>query len=271
MLAPQNLPKISCLLVTAAGRWDRLLLSYRCYLDQTYPNRELVIVNEGPPEYQEQLRELTEGREDVKCIFLRGDYTLGGLRNIAMQLCNGDLFVQWDDDDYNTPERLAVQYAFMATKPKARACFLGDQLHYYFPTKQLYWDNWWFKMSAGMKKWGLIPGTIMAYRKDFPYRYPSSGDFARAAEDSVLTGAMCDEEESRVEILCGRGYMQMYTFHAKNVWDMEHHLNISKLRGCDSQYVWTNREYVSRTLRYLKLEPPIEVMGCEGLAFVYKG
>jgi glycosyltransferase involved in cell wall biosynthesis len=102
-------PKISCLMVTANGRFETFIRAARCYADQTYPNRELVVVNEGTKEYQRQIAEHLAGRDDVRLIFLDGKYTLGGLRNIAIRLCQGPLFCQWDDDDFNSPERLALQ------------------------------------------------------------------------------------------------------------------------------------------------------------------
>src|SRR4051812_40955970 len=116
-LSDSRPPKISCLLVAAAGRFDCFRRSVKCYLDQTYPNRELVIVNEGPREYQDQIADHLSGRADVRFVFLNGEYTLGALRNISVALSRGDLFVQWDDDDFNAPARLAVQYAYLKKHP----------------------------------------------------------------------------------------------------------------------------------------------------------
>ena len=260
-------------MVTAGGRFDYLKRSYQCYLDQTYPNRELVIINEGPDEYQWAISKLVEGRTDVRKVFLHAEkreYTLGGLRNVAVACCHGDLWMQWDDDDFNAPERIAVQYSHIARCPQCRVCFLGDQLHFYFDTNELYWENWWWYQSGGLKKYGLIPGTIMAYKKDFPYKYPSSGQFARAAEDSVLTNRYCDERPGQVEIMSEFGYMQIYSFHGKNVWDVQHHQGISKNRGVYVDYLIKHRERVSRTLRYMNFPGEIKVMGRDGLAFSYR-
>jgi glycosyltransferase involved in cell wall biosynthesis len=260
-------------MVTAEGRFETLKRSYQCYLDQTYPNRELLILTDGSDEYKWNISKLVEGRDDVRKIYLKakkGEYTLGGLRNIAVGCCTGDLWMQWDDDDFNAPERIAVQYSFLARRPNAMLCFLGDQLHYYFDKKILYWNNWWWYQSGGMKKYGLIPGTIMAYKKNFPYKYPSSGQFARAAEDSVLTNWMCDNMPSSVEILTEFGYLYMYSFHGKNVWDVEHHINISMNRSLYIDYMIKHRERICRTLKYLNLADEVQVMGRDGLAFTYR-
>lgn len=262
--------KISCLLVTANDRFEYFERSFKCYCDQTYPNRELVIVNEGSKEYQEKIAEHVSGRDDVRLVFLDEDYCLGALRNISIALCHGDIFVQWDDDDFNAPERLMVQYNYLRRKPKARVCYMTDQLHYYFDAKTLFWNDWWRIHSGGWKKFGLIPGTIMAYKEGFPYRYPSSGEHASAGEDSVLAYDLCETHDEQVVLLEDIGHLHVYSFHGKNVWDIRHHMNISMVRGVQAFYLIENRDKITRTLDYLKLSDEIKVMGKDGLAFIYE-
>jgi len=261
-------PKISCLLVTANGRIEYFRRSFQCYLNQTYPNRELVIVNEGSLQYQQQIRECVGQREDVRFIFLDGKYTLGALRNISIALCHGDLFVQWDDDDFNMPERLATQYAYLSKHTNARVCYLTDQLHYYFPTQQLYWENWEHFLSGQVQEFSLIPGTIMAYKEGFPARYPSAGTFASAGEDSVLAHQLCEKTE--VILLRDKGYLHVYSFHGKNVWDIQHHQVISTHRSMTIPFMIKHRNRICRTLDHLQLADKITVMGREGLAFLYE-
>lgn len=255
-------------MVTAAGRLDQFERSLRCYQDQTYPNRELVIVNEGPPEYQKQIAARVQDRSDVRLVFLNGRYTLGALRNISVGLSFGDLWVQWDDDDFNMPQRLAVQARFLLRQPKAKVCFLSDQLHYYFPTQQLFWNNWKIH-SGGQKRFGAIPGTVLA-RRDFSFRYPSSGDWARAGEDSVMVGDVCRVDQSQLSLLSDHGYLQIYSFHGKNVWDVEHHLKISEVRGMPRSYMIRHRELLSQTLKYMDFAESVSVMGSDGLAFIWR-
>jgi glycosyltransferase involved in cell wall biosynthesis len=269
MLKLGLLPKISCLMVTAPNRLEYLKRSFRCFCDQTYPNRELVIINDGPAEYQDAIANVVGDRSNVRLLFLKEmGYTLGALRNIGVALCKGDIYVQWDDDDFNAPERLMVQCSRLL-KCSARMCFLSDQLHFYFPTKQLFWDNWKLH-SGGWKKFGLIPGTIMAWVKDFPYRYPSAGEFAGAGEDSVMTHKICDEHSRDVKLLEGIGYHHVYSFHGKNVWDIEHHLEISKVRGLKREALLNHREHITRTLDYMQLADEIQVVGKDGLAFIWR-
>lgn len=261
------IPKISCLMVTADGRLDYFKDSYRCYRNQTYPNKELVVVTDAGQEYKDQIAAIVNGSEDVRLVFLNGRYTLGALRNISMSLCEGEVFVQWDDDDFNMPDRLMVQYGWLS-KSGCRVCYFGDQLHYYFPTQELYWENWFEFLSNCSIRYGLIPGTLMAYSNGFQVKYPSAGKHAKAGEDSILSDLLVSS--TSVSLFKGRGNLQVYSYHGKNVWDLEHHLNISKWRSHDIQFMNKHRKVIVDTLRYMNFSPVVRVMGRDGLAFVYE-
>lgn len=266
-----DLPKISCLMVTANNRFETFKISVECFVNQTYPNKELVIVTDAPKDYQQKLADYVSNLDSIRLIFLDGWYSLGALRNISMALCFGDVFVQWDDDDFNAPDRLAIQYSFLSRK-KAKVCFLSDQLHYYFNNKCLFWEDWAQHCSNGIKQFSLIPGTIMAYKKNFHNKYPSAGDFCSAGEDSVLTTKLCENDiyDKNVVLMSGYGYMQVYSYHGNNVWDLEHHMRISRNRSLDCNHLLIHRERICSTIDYLKLGGTIRVMGREGLAFIYE-
>lgn len=261
------LPKISCLMVTADGRIDYFKQSFRCYIKQTYPNKQLVVVTDAGQEYKDQISEIVADREDVRLVFLNGRYTLGALRNISLKMGDGDIIVQWDDDDFNMPDRLMIQYGWLSKTDK-RVCYLGDQLHYYFHTKQLYWENWWEFHSNYSLRYGLIPGTLMAYRDGFSARYPSSGSKCRAGEDSVLSDELVFKNQ--VTILKGKGNMQIYSYHGNNVYDIEHHLAISQYRSHDISFMNKNRSKICDTLKFMNFSSNVKVMGRDGLAFVFE-
>lgn len=269
MIFAPFLPKISCLSVTAAGRFDLFQKSVRCYFDQTYTNKELIVVNEGPKEYQEQIADFLKDREDVKLIFLNDWYSLGALRNISVAFASGDIFVQWDDDDFNLPERLVAQYNHLVRHRRSNICYLSDQLHYYQTTNQLFWENWAEFCSGGWKKHSLIPGTLMAWKNAFNHRYPSGGPKCSAGEDSVLSDELC-EDEDRVTLLSGIGYLQVYSYHGLNVWNIHHHSDISDHRSVPISQMLSYRDQICRAIDYLKFPGEVKVMGRNGLAFKHE-
>ena len=261
------LPKISCLMITADKRFEYAKESIRCYVNQTYTNKELVIVTDASLEYVDLLKGLILDRNDIRIVHLKGKYTLGALRNISLKLAEGEIYVQWDDDDFNMPDRLIIQYGWLS-KTNKNVCYFGDQLHYYFPTKQIYWENWWEFHSNYSLRYGLIPGTLMAYRKGFIARYPSAGEKCKAGEDSVLSDYLV--ENGQVTIVKGRGNLQIYSYHGNNVYDIEHHLGISKYRSHNIAFMNQNRSKICNTLKYMNFSSSVKVMGRDGLAFIYE-
>lgn len=253
-------------MITAKGRFEYFRRSYQNYVDQTYPNKELVIVNDEISDYQKQIADFVADRNDVLLVFLRQRYTLGNLRNLSIRLCSGDIFAQWDDDDFNMPERLSVQYNWLS-KHSYQVCYLTDQLHYYFDLRELYWESWQLFQSGNHIKYSLIPGTIMAYTKDFNFHYPVLGDQAKAGEDTVLSDQIVDA--GVVTLLSNFGFLNVYSYHGKNVYDIEHHLRISKNRSYRINEMRTRRNEIAKTLNYLGLND-VKVMGREGIAFLHK-
>src|SRR5690606_35063462 len=94
---------------------DRPRLARRavgCFLAQTYPNAELVIVDDGRVDYGPMLASLG-GRVPIHYHRLRPEpgRRLGALRNESLDRAAGEYVVQWDDDEWYHPERVARQMA----------------------------------------------------------------------------------------------------------------------------------------------------------------
>jgi tetratricopeptide (TPR) repeat protein len=86
-----ELPKISCLMVTH-GRLALARRAIRCYAEQTYPKRELVIVSDGEPRYRHALERYVAylALDTVRFIYPETDQLpLGQLRNISLDAADG--------------------------------------------------------------------------------------------------------------------------------------------------------------------------------------
>ena len=218
-LQPYELPKISCLMVTH----DRLSLArraIRCFADQTWPERELVIVTDGDLRYRRALTCYVEhlGLKTVRFVHPGSDrLALGQLRNVALDAAHGDVICQWDDDDCYHPERLAVQFAHMR-ESNARACFLTDHLHLLEKDRALVWVDWTVGGKSGEGQ--LLPGTVMAF-KDRRFRYPESGPYVSRGEDSVFLHELY--RSVPVAPLSGMGHLYLYSYHGRNTFSKEHH------------------------------------------------
>jgi hypothetical protein len=262
-LRPHEPPKISCLMVTH----DRLSLArraIRCFADQTWPERELVIVTDGDPRYRRALACYVEhlGLQTVHFVHPGSDQlALGQLRNVALDAAHGDIICQWDDDDCYHPERLAVQFAHMRDS-NARACFLTDHLHLLEKDRALVWVDWTVGGKSGEGQ--LLPGTVMAF-KDRRFRYPESGPYVSRGEDSVFLHELY--RSVPVAPLSGMGHLYLYSYHGRNTFSKEHHYNLRRFSASRSR-LNEKVETIRQALEYYPVPKPVTVLGSDGVAFV---
>lgn len=82
-------------------RPERVEEMLQCFLDQTYPNKELIIFNDEPSQ------QLAFDHPQVTIVNWPKKITsLGRKRNMAISLCKGELVFPVDDDDLYSPEKI---------------------------------------------------------------------------------------------------------------------------------------------------------------------
>ncbi len=175
-----SFPLVSCLMTT----YDRLSLAKHAILSfaaQTYPEKELIVVSDGPARFRGSLARYVAALGIARVRFVdagsRTALTLGRLRNLSVDAAAGEIVCQWDDDDYSHPERLQLQ-ADELIRADAGACFLTDHLQFIDEQGALYWVDWRLaRAESGMDH--LAPGTMMM-RRDPRFRYPEDGPFGAA-------------------------------------------------------------------------------------------
>jgi glycosyltransferase involved in cell wall biosynthesis len=103
-------PLVSCLMPTA----DRPAFvpgAVRCWLEQTYDNKELVVLDNGKQPIQHLLP------QDNRISYARTTKSaLGEMRNRACELARGEVLCHWDDDDWSAPDRLERQVELLQTR-----------------------------------------------------------------------------------------------------------------------------------------------------------
>ena len=113
---------VSCLMVTR-NRLEQAKIAVRSFRRQTWPSRELVIVDTTEADdLPRWVTSLNNSRIRVK--FMPGcTDSLGDMRNVSIEEATGNYVCQWDDDDLSHPARLEVQIAAMRAT-EAQASFL---------------------------------------------------------------------------------------------------------------------------------------------------
>lgn len=93
---------LSCIMPTS----DRRALvpqSIRNFLRQDYPNRELIIVDDGT----DPIADLIPEDPRISYVRLPERQTIGAKRNLACERAKGKIIAHWDDDNWIADWRLS--------------------------------------------------------------------------------------------------------------------------------------------------------------------
>jgi hypothetical protein len=110
--------------VTGTMRPHLLEKAVRQYLDQTYPNKELVVVFNGAIDEVAAIRAKYRDRADIVFSALPTDRHAGSLLNFGVRQGTGQYFFRVDDDDYYGPNYI---YDCMVHLRSVNADVLGKQ------------------------------------------------------------------------------------------------------------------------------------------------
>lgn len=158
--APQRQPLVSCIMPTA-NRRGFVPQAIRDFLAQDYPQRELLIVDDGT----DPVEDLVPAHPDIRYVRLEQRRSVGAKRNIACELSRGELIAHWDDDDWRSPAWLSSQVRLLASSG-ADLCGL-DRVYFWRPESAEAWQYRW----DGRSHW-VCGGTLCyrrAYWRDAPF------------------------------------------------------------------------------------------------------
>jgi len=212
-------------------------------LQQTYPNKELIIIDDGQEDYAPILADVPAGELRYIKLDPAPGQVLGTLRNRSLEEATGDFKAQWDDDDWYHPERIERQAQVLMGDTNDQAegghaqdnhaqdnhaqgnhaqdnhaqdnhaqgadacCLAGSLMHVDHPE---YFDL----PYVGYLPHG-IPGTIMHRRND-TIRYPSE----RAGEDTTYLDHWLGKRYQKLP--ASEAGLFIRCFHGTNTWEMNH-------------------------------------------------
>ena len=184
-------------------------LSVKSFVEQTHPNKKLLIINDG--EYS--LSDLNSNEvEEIRVDNSDGKLKLGGLRNVAFDyMQEGDVWVQWDDDDWRHPNLLETQYKYLIDN-NVTACFLYKQVRYFFALNHAKpFNRGRPRPRQGNRKYGIW-GTIMARFDGNCELYPN---LAKAEDDHIYPHQQINSVQTPAHY-----YIRF--IHGYNTWKIHH-------------------------------------------------
>ncbi|MCP4289319.1 MAG: glycosyltransferase family 2 protein, partial [Gammaproteobacteria bacterium] len=156
----KHLPLVSCIMPTH-NRRPFVGKAIEYFLRQDYPDRELIIVDDGTDPIEDLVP------DDPRIHYLRQDHkrTIGAKRNLACKEAQGEIIAHWDDDDWIAPWRLRYQVESLV-KEQADICGL-DKLLFYDPKSG---QSWQYVYPERGRLW--VAGGTLCYTKAFWKRNP---------------------------------------------------------------------------------------------------
>ena len=209
LVAEDELPLISCIMPTA-NRRPFVKLALEHFAQQSWPARELIVVDDGA----DPVEDLVRGAPDVRYLRLARKTTIGGKRNLACREARGTLIAHWDDDDFYGPDRLRRQVEpILRGEADLTGLTMSHVLH--LDSGQF----WTAKRELHKRMFvGDVPGGTLMYRESLlrsGLRYPE----VNLAEDAAL-----------IQQATARGHrllrvetpgLFVYVRHGKNTWQFE--------------------------------------------------
>jgi O-antigen biosynthesis protein len=199
-------PLVSCVMPTR-NRRALALNAVELWRRQTWEERELIIVDDGDDGLEAALP------SDPRIVYLRAPAgeSIGAKRNRACERARGEVIVQWDDDDWYGPSRLAVQVEPIVDGRADVTALRCDTV-----LDLAAWE-WWSPDAAIHARLfvGDVHGGTLAFRRDLwlrGSRYPNRS----IAEDAWLLGDVL-RRGARLHRLDGRGHF-VYVRHDSNSW-----------------------------------------------------
>lgn len=146
---------VSCIMPTY-NRRHFVPQAIKYFLRQDYPNRELIIVDDGT----DPIADLVPKDERIRYLGQPPQNMLGTKRNLACSAASGEIILHWDDDDWIADWRVTYQtQALLASQADVSGL---NKLFFY---DQISSQGWQYQYNDNGKPW--LMGCSLCYRKDF--------------------------------------------------------------------------------------------------------
>lgn len=255
---PAPSPHVACILPTRdRPRFVRQAVGY--FLRQDYPQRSLIVMDDGVEPVKELLTELIpQGDSRVRYVRLNPESSLtrGAKRNRGCELApEGALIAHWDDDDWMAPDRLSRQVRTLLAAD-ADLCSAAGVLHFRPGTGQSWRERGDYHTSS-----------TLLYRKSV-WRRSRLADRTGHEEAPLLT-SLSPERVVRIS----RPDFYVVMLHDGNTlgrnvrdaarWEpVDTAVTVAPLLGDDAGFYARDRERIARargTVRVRALTAPVSV------------
>jgi glycosyltransferase involved in cell wall biosynthesis len=195
--------KVSGILPTR-GRSEWAQQAVECFLAQDYPDKELVIADDGddPSFNYSALSNLFFGHYPVLYFILDQRMSIPLKRNYLVGKANGEYIAHFDSDDWSDPGRLSDQLDRLEDSGKAVTGY----------REMLFFDEARQKLGVYRGDSNYVLGTSLMYRREWAIAHPFSPELAVGEDNNFVFVAAF---ENQLVTALGRG-LQVARVHPGN-------------------------------------------------------
>jgi glycosyltransferase involved in cell wall biosynthesis len=186
---------VSCIMPTF-NRRHFVPLAIKCYESQDWPNKELIVVDDGA----DCVKDLCDAVPSCRYFRTEKFTTLGEKVNFCCEQAQGEIIVTWDDDDWYAPNRITDQVT--------RLIESGKSLSGYHSI--LFYDG--TRASKYQGSMNYATGSSQVYRKEFwaQHRFESKD----IGYDSTFSG---QAQRAQQIVSVDGGQMLVARIHGKSI------------------------------------------------------
>ena len=137
-LSGDGLPLVTCIL-PARGHGELVARAIECFLAQDYPNKELVIVDDGVPS-----SDVVPQDDRIRHVRLESAVSLGDKRNRGCEVARGTIIAHFEARDWHAPSRLSRQVHHLVAR-KVHMTALSEESP--VADTLVYWRVVWEKLT----------------------------------------------------------------------------------------------------------------------------
>lgn len=212
-------PLISCIMPTA-GRANMVRQSMQFFMQQDYPNTELIIVYNKPTDLPDEWygMSVADFPSNIKLVQAITKVT-GAKRNEACRYAEGQIIAHWDDDDIYNNDRLTIQ-AIPILNGQADITGLQNFVFFDAATSKS-WQPSRIKFSKLYE--GNVHGGSLVYNAEIWHRVAKYSNLIVGEDAAFLKKALKNLPNLRLQAVNG-GSSFVYVRHNKNAWHIENEL-----------------------------------------------
>ncbi len=197
---------MTCLCLTR-NRRQWLPKAIDCFINQTYPYRELLIIADGA-----DVADLVPNDDRIRLVHINRPAEIGEKRNFGCRIAQGAVIAHWDDDDYSAPGRIAHQVGRLLETGKAVTGYRSMRFlrhdgktwqytgprEYVVGTSLCYRREWW--------QMNQFPLVHVGEDKAFISKAWNGGTLDIVSEDLGLMHATIHDGNTSPRQLCGTSW-----------------------------------------------------------------